>query len=658
MQPKERKKVEKLTRIYIGVMFLIVGILFSKLAWMQILENEVYQLRADSNRNRLMTITATRGDIITSDGTVLVTDRPSYQVVIDNQKVRNNTTVITTLSEILNDPIYTPEYIQQICDDNAGRLYQPIVLKKGIDIATVSVLEARRSELDGVTIEEKAERTYLEGDLASHVLGYIGEVSQSELDAQNEGLVDTTYKMGDYVGKIGVEKYYDEVLRGQDGYKQIEVDANNRPLSDIKTVDPEAGENLVLTIDYHLQKTLEEAFDRQITNLQSVRRSDKAGAGAAIILNPNTGEVLAMVSRPADKVTQQNRAIQGRYIPGSTFKPATAVAALEAGVVTPMESIYSPGRYWKPPYIKSTAPAGSYNLYKAIAKSDNVYFQEVGSRAGIDMISRYGAELGLEGSTGIDLAYESQAERVTEGLPTQEKRAAYFAYSEAYWTDYYDKKIAATEEEYAAQLALAATEEERKSIEKKRKNAIAKLEAQKVIDVKWNTEWHAADTFNIAIGQGRQNYTPIQLAVYIATIANGGTVYEPYIVKQIEDANGNVVEKHLPTVKHEAEISPATLAEVRKGMEAVTSPGGGAYSQFAHFPKDLKVAAKTGTAQPGGSGYRTATQQYYDGLFVAFAPADNPEIVFVSVVEYGYSGAGSGGPICRAVFEEYFGLNR
>lgn len=657
MQTQERKRVEQLIKIYTGIIFVIVAILIGKLAWMQLWQGEVYQSRADSNRNRLMTITAKRGDIVASDGTVLVTDRPSYQVVLNNQVVRGNTPVIETLAEILNDETLTAEAIQKICDDNRMRLYQPIVLKKNIDMETVSKLEARRSELDGVSIEAKSNRTYLQGDLASHVLGYIGEVSQTELDAQQNGESDTNYQLGDYVGKVGLEKYYDLVLRGVDGYKQVEVDANNRPLSDIRTVEPTEGNNLVLTIDYQLQKTLEEAMDANIARLQAARRSDKAGNGAAVVLDVNSGAVLAMVSRPADKVTQQNRAIQGRYIPGSTFKPVTATAALESGVVTVTEKIRNPGRYWKAPYIKSTAPVGNYSLYSAMAKSDNVYFQEIGRRAGIANIGKYGAEYGLDSPTGIDLAYENQGERVSEGLPTESKRDAYHQWAATVWAERYDQKIAAAEVEYAALLA-AASEEEKPAIEKRRRNAIAKLEADKLINVKWNSEWHEADTYNVAIGQGRQNYTPIQMAVYIATIANGGTVYQPYLVQEIRDNQGNILQETTPTVRHQADISSETLAHIQRALQAVAEPGGGAYSQFASFPADLKVAAKTGTAQPGGSGYRTSSQQYYDGVFVAYAPADDPQIAFVSVLEYGYSGAGSGGPICRAVFQEYFGLNQ
>lgn len=665
MQSKERKQLENLTRVYTVIVFVIIGILIAKLAWMQLVETDFYTSRADAQRNRLMTISATRGDIITSDGTVLVTDRPSYQLTVDYLSMKSggayNEEMIQLLVQLLEDPDMTAEKIKEICDANSGYLYKPIVLKKNLDIAAVSRIEAHRESLPGVTVESIPERTYLQGTLANHVLGYIGEVSQSELDAQTEAAEgdesQILYKMGDYIGKTGLERYYDQTLRGTDGYRQVEVNAAGRPVSEVKTVEPEAGNSLVLTIDANLQRVLEEAMDRTIASLQSQSRSDKAGAGAGVLLNVKTGEVLAMASRPEDNVGQQNRAIQGRYVPGSTFKPVTAIAALETGVVTDTEKIYNPGRYWIAPYIKTTAPIGYYNLYNGTAKSDNVYFQELGRRAGIDNIAKYGKALGLEGATGIDLAYESKGERASEGLPTAEKRQMYqdlaAANSDAYW----DAKIEEAEAQYTADMAAAMTEEEKKKIERRYKNNLAIYKSEKLINHKWNSEWHAADTFNVAIGQGRQNYTPIQLAVYAAAIANGGTVYQPYVVKEIRNNAGEVIETNEPVVRQDAGISEDTLNKVRNAMCQVTAPGGGAYSLFANFPANIKVAAKTGTAQPGRSGYRVGKKEYYDGLFICFAPADDPEIAFACVMEYGYSGSGSAGRVAKAVLEEYFGLN-
>ena len=461
MQTKEKKNLEDLTRIYTVLAFLVIGILIARLAWLQLVDTEIYASRADAQRNRLMTITATRGDIITSDEKVLVTDRPTYQLTVEYLAMRvdgeYDEALISRLVGIVKDPELTVEKVKEICDANKGYLYKPVVLKKNLDMATVSRIEANRNNLPGVNVEAVPERTYLYGTLASHVLGYIGEINQNELEQATleaeEAGEETIYKMGDYIGKVGLENYYDEVLRGTDGYRQVEVNAAGRPVSDVSVVEPEAGNTLVLTIDADLQMALENALDSTIASLRSQSRSDKAGAGAGVLLNVKTGEVLAMASRPEDNVGQQNRAIQGRYIPGSTFKPVTAIAALESGVTTDTETIYNPGRYWIAPFIKTTAPIGYYNLYNGMAKSDNVYFQEMGRRAGIDNIAKYGKMLGLEGPTGIDLAYESTGERATQGLPTIEKRKMYQDMAAETSDLSYDRRLEVLKQEKAEALA-------------------------------------------------------------------------------------------------------------------------------------------------------------------------------------------------------------
>lgn len=667
MQTKERKQIEKSLTIYMALITVVVVVFLVRLAWLQVIDTEDYQLQAQRNKIRLTAIDAARGNIISADGVVLATDQPTFQVIINTQTLADlgkdeAAEIVRRLAHILDDPELDAQTIQEKIDANRYRMYQPIVIKKGLDIHTVSIIEARRDELPGVSISSSPARTYPQGDVAGHVLGYIGEVSQEELDAQAEQeaasgeMAENRYVLGDYIGKNGLEKSYDDVLRGEKGSMQVEVDANNHPLSETTVVSPVVGNDLILTLDYQLQKQLEESFDSVAARLQADPRSDKAGAGAAVVLNAKTGAVLAMTSRPADKITQQNRAIQGRYIPGSTFKLVTLTAALETGNVTTTETIYNPGRYWIAPYISSTAAPGNYNVYTAVARSDNVFFQEIGRRTTREYIAKYGQELGLEYKTGIDLPYESSGERATDGLPTQEKLDQYNEWYTKNWTARYEKWIAESNEEYDEQIASAKTEDEKAKLTKEKERAEKQLRRDLERNLANNTMWRPADTFNIAIGQGRQNYTPLQLAVYISTIANGGIVYEPYVVAEIRDNNGNVIEKHEPVVKHTADISQETLKVDRDAMCRVTSPGGTAYSLFAHFPKDIKVGAKTGTSQPGGAGYKIGKKEYFDGIFVAFAPADDPEIVFACVMEYARSGSGSGGIVCKEVFEKYFGL--
>ena len=331
---------------------------------------------------------------------------------------------------------------------------------------------------------------------------------------------------------------------------------------------------------------------------------------------------------------------------------------LPEGKVTPKETIYNPGRYWYPPYIKSVAPRGPMNLYTAIAKSDNVYFQEMGRRAGIDAIARVGKDLGLDGPTGIDLPYESTGSSALQGLPTPEKRQQYFEWAAGVVNKRYEDRIKAKEEEYSQLLAQALDENERAKLERQKNNEIKSIEAQWKIDLNWNTSWHDVDTFNIAIGQGRQNYTPLQLATLVATIANNGVRYKPYVVEKIVSPSGEIIEEFKPQIASKSNISQSTFDEIKKAMAYTAQPGGTAYSLFRNFPQEIKVGAKTGTAQPGQAGYRVGDKQYYDGIFVAFAPVDDPQIAFAGIMEYGYSGSGSVGKVAKAVFEEYFGLNK
>ncbi len=655
MESKDRREINLKSRIFAAVLLVLGLILLARLAWIQIIESDIYQTSAASNRTRLLTIKAARGDIVSADGVVMATDQPVFQVNVNSQTLdgledEERANVISSLVNILADPEVTAESIEQALKDNRYRKYKPVMIKSNLDMQTVSEIEAHRLELPGVSVTTEPKRVYLQDEVAGHVIGYLGEVNQEELGA-NEN-----YKLGDLVGKIGVEKFYDEYLRGEDGVQQVEVDVYNNAVGEVTTVDASSGNDVFLTIDYELQKSMEDAFDKVISDLQRNSRSDKAGAGAAVLLDVKTGKVLAMVSRPNDKVTQQNRAIQGRYIPGSTFKPVTLTAALENKKVTTTERIYDPGRYWEAPYIKSTAPIGYYTLYGATAKSDNVFFQELGRRVGVDAIGLAGTELGLDGYTGVDLPYESKGERVTEGLPTRSKINAYNSWAAETKSAYYDKIIENTTAEYEKNIAAATTDSEKKTIERKYKNTLAQLKAQKAIDVKWVSEWHASDTYNVAIGQGRQNYTPLQLARYCATIANGGKIMKPYVVDHVQDKNGNVILKNEPELIAHSAVSDNTFKIVEDAMTGVSQPGGTAYSIFYDFPPEIKVAAKTGTSQPGQASYKSGKKEYYDGIFIAYAPADDPQVAFAAVVEYGYSGNGSGGRICREVFKKYFGL--
>ncbi len=640
---------------------LVFAVLILTLFKMQILDSEIYKTRADSNRMRLVGIQAPRGDILTSDGEVLVRDYPSFEVSLTYMDVVGAEESLVTLVEILNDPEITLEWLKEKIAENTYRSYEPIIIKRGLSIEEVSRIEARKNELPGVRITESPVRTYLYSGIASHLLGFTSEIS-SELG--QEGYEN--YRLGDLIGKFGVEKQYESFLRGEDGYQKVEVNAKNRPIGFVDTKEAVAGNNIVLTIDFKLQKLMDDSLDELLESLQKNPKTAYAEQGAIVLMEVKTGRILAMSSRPNDPIRYQNKVIQGRYIPGSTFKMITGLAALEYAKINPLEIIVNQGAYWEPPFIKSIAPLGPYNYYSAIARSDNVYFQEMGRRAGIANISKMGEEFGLNLPTGIDLPYESSGESVFQGLPNEEKRQAYFEWARGVTNSRYEKRLANLELEYEEKLSSTSDEEEIKKLTREKNRDINILKAQWQIDLNWNTSWHAADTFNVAIGQGRQNYTPIQLVSYVAQLANNGVRMKPYVVEKIVSEDGLVIEEFSPEIAGTTNISKDSIEKTIRGMIQASEPKGTAYSAFANFPSDIKVAAKTGTAQreiniesKDSKGETVVTQIFQsDGLFTAFAPANDPEIVFFGIVEAGNSGSGSAGKIAKILFEEYFGIGK
>jgi penicillin-binding protein 2 len=342
-----------------------------------------------------------------------------------------------------------------------------------------------------------------------------------------------------------------------------------------------------------------------------------------------------------------NRAIQSTYPPGSTFKPITGMAALEKGVMDPLKDLVNcAGSYWVAPYIKCTGVHGNVNYYKALGVSCNTYFQEMGRRAGKDEIIRVASEFGLGSRTGIDLPYEAKGLLPT---PAWKKEIG-----STLLKSKYDRLFKELDSKYANLQAKAANAEEKEKLVRKKAAEVAQLEAERKIDYNFNTNWQQYNTLNMSIGQGDNDYTVIQLANYVAAIANGGYVMQPHLVKKIVSHEGKVIKTFQPEVVHEADIAPLSIAETKRAMLAVTQPGGTAYSLFSHFPANIQVGAKTGTAETGRSGDNPRKE--FHGVFIAFAPFDNPQIAFAAVVEYGINGYTSSGYIARDIFEQYFGI--
>ncbi|MDD3022270.1 MAG: penicillin-binding transpeptidase domain-containing protein, partial [Syntrophomonadaceae bacterium] len=332
---------------------------------------------------------------------------------------------------------------------------------------------------------------------------------------------------------------------------------------------------------------------------------------------------------------------------GSTFKPVTGMAALERGVMDPENDyVNCGGAYWIAPYIKCTGVHGNVNYKSGMAVSCNTYFQEMGRRAGKDEIVRVAGEMGLGSLTGVDLPEE---EKGLLPSPAWKKETAAIITDRKY--EALQKEL---EKRYADLLEAANSDEERERLIKKQKNEKVKLEAQYNIDYNFDTSWQAFDTFNMSIGQGYNDYSVLQLANYAATIANNGNLLRPRVVQKIVSHDNKLVKEYKPELIKKADINETTLELTREAMLQVTQPGGTAYFLFSHFPQNVKVAAKTGTAETGRSG--DDPKREFHGVFLAFAPFENPEIAFAGVVEYGQHGSESAGWVARAVFEQYFGL--
>lgn len=604
------------------VFFLIIACVFSalelRLFYLQIVKAETFETLADKNKFRIISLPARRGDIYDRNKKVLATSKPVFTVAIASNEITQKEEVAKRLAAILNDPEITPETISKAVNEHYRR-YEPIVIKRlpyeeGIPI--VARIEERREELPGVTIQEEPMRFYPQGNLAGHILGTVGLINKEEMDI----LEKYNYRMNDWVGKTGLEKVFERFetetketgLRGKAGVEQVEVNAKHRPVRLWSHKDPVPGNSLVLTLDADLQEVMEKTMEETLKKVQKER--PKAKAGAAVLIDVRTGAVLAMASAPyldpndfANGLSKEkapyywdeklkptfNRAISGAYPPGSTFKMVTGIAALAAGKTTPQEKISCTPSAWTPPRAKCGKVHGPVNLKDAIAGSCNTYFQEIGYRVGIGGLYQAAKELGFGQKTGIELPGE------VEGiLPNKE------------WK----------EDKFSG----------------------------------WESSWRPYDTFFMSMGQGYNLYTPLQLANYVATIANGGKRMKPYLVDSIISPDGKLIKKFQPVVEDQLSVSPEMLEEVRKGMRSVIEPGGTAYSIFKDFPPELQVAGKTGTAQTGLPGDDKNSD--YHGLFVAFAPYDNPQVAFAGIIEYGYHGGSSVGLVAKAVFEQYFGL--
>ncbi|MDD4601200.1 Peptidoglycan D,D-transpeptidase MrdA [bioreactor metagenome] len=580
------------------IVVLVIMLLIGRLVYLQVAQGAYYERLADGNRIRLIPIMAPRGIFYDRNGVTLVSNRPGFTVSIVPISGPVEENIILQISEILG---VNPDIIRAKLAQHTGS-FEPIRIKSDVGPDIVTKIEERRSQLPGVVIEIQPIRNYVNNELTAHAFGYVSEINDTEL----EKLKPQGYKAGDIVGKFGLERVYDKELRGISGGGQVEVDVTGRPVQVLGKKEPIPGNNLILTIDYRIQKAAEIAIDEQLKYLQTETQFKNAYAAAAVAINPKTGEVLAMVSRPTFNPNlfsqgisfkdwnllnnnpynpMDNKVISGEYPPGSTFKIVTGAAALELGKVTPEEKILDTGRHWLIPKGNAMGEAlGWLNFKEAMSKSDNVYFYEMGNRLGIDNLESFARTFGLGEPTGINLPGE------TSGLVANRR---------------YKEKV-------------------------------------------YEEEWYLSETFDAAIGQGFQLTSPLQVASIMSQIANGGHRYRPYLVSKIINPKGDIVKEFKPEEVGKLTLSETNLNLIRDALRDVALEGGTAGHLFNDFPID--IAGKTGTAENShGSDH---------GWFVAYGPFDDPRIVVAVLVEQGGYGTSSAAPIAKKILEAAFNINQ
>lgn len=630
-------------QILLVIICFIFALLTGRLFYMQLIQNDKFTTLARENRMRLTTITAPRGEVFDRNGVKLVGNEPVYTVSLMNLTGESTGDVIPRLASILG--ISPAEIEEKVANQN--KLYEPVKIATRVSPEIITKIEEQRLELPGVVIDVEPQRQYPNGNILSHVMGYVRQINQEQLARhQAEG-----YRMGDPFGQAGLEYTYEKYLRGQDGGRQVEVDSMARPVRDLGVKEPVPGNNLILTIDHRVQKAAEEALERS-SKLALSQGYEEARAGAAVALDVNTGAVLAMASYPvydpvklSGVLTQKdyneifnsplkpmlNRALLA-YAPGSTFKMIVAMAGLDSGKTTIDETISDPGYFfWGRAFNDWKLDGhGQVDLIKAIKVSCDTYFYQLGLRMGIDEIARVAREFGLGEKTGIELPGEESG--VVPGPVSKiEQRIPYLSQEDK-------EKVREIQKRYDDLLNKTTDEAQRKELMSKRS---AELRA-----VEWELDWHDYDTIISSIGQGDNRYTPLELASYIATLANGGTRYKPYLVQRVVSPDGRLILENKPVELGRVSISQEAMAAARQGMrEVVLPPDGTAYGFFEGFPP---VAAKTGTAEVYGRDSHA--------LFVAFAPYDKPEIAVAVVVEHAGHGGSIGGPVAEAMLAAYFGL--
>ena len=595
-------------RIRLGIGGALVLLAFSILAvrfvYLQILQHDHYQTLAENNRISIVPIVPNRGLILDRNGIVLAHNFSAYTLEITPSKVKNLEETIDKLAEIVEIAPKDRKRFKKMLEESHS--FESLPIRTHLNDTEVARFAANHYRFPGVEIKARLFRHYPQGDIAAHAVGYIGRISDSDLEELDDAGESSNYRGTDHIGKTGIEQSYERQLHGTTGFEEVETDAGGRAVRTLSRTPPISGDNLTLGMDIKLQEVADKAFGDY--------------RGGLVALDPKTGTVLAMVSRPGfdpnlfvdgidpanwdalnnspDKPLN-NRALRGQYPPGSTFKPFMAIAALELGKRTANSTIFDPGYYMLPGsshhYRDWKAGGHGYvDIKKAIVVSCDTYFYGLAVDLGIDNIYKFISQFGFGRKTGIDVEGE-----LSGLLPSQDWK----------WKRFHQK-------------------------------------------------WYAGDTVSIGIGQGYNLATPIQLALATATLADGGIAMRPHLVTGIQDAKTNIIRPLTPEVINTINLKPANLALVKEGMVGVTQPGGTAVQASLGAP--YTIGGKTGTAQVVGMkqgekyvASRLAEQHRDHALFIAFAPAEDPKIAVAVLVENGGHGGTTAAPIARKVFDYY-----
>lgn len=578
------------------------GVLLGRFTWLQVVQRQHYHTLAEANRISLVPVVPNRGLILDRNGEVLAANYSAYTLEITPSRVANVERAIDELAAVIEVSPRDRRRFRKLEEESKN--FESLPIRTRLTEEEVARFAVNRFRFPGFEIKARLFRSYPLGEVASHAIGYIGRINDADVKRIEAAGLTTNYKGTDHIGKLGIEGAYENELHGITGSEQVEVDAGGRAIRALARNEPLSGNNLVVTLDLKLQRVAEEAF-------QDYR-------GALVAMDPKTGEVLALVSRPGfdpnlfvDGIDPQNwdalnnspdkplnnRALRGQYPPGSTIKPFMALAALEYRKRTPEYAISDPGFFTLPGVAHryrdwKKEGHGTVNMFRSLVQSCDTYYYGLAVDLGIDAIHAFLTRFGLGARTGIDIEGELQ------GLaPSQEWK----------WSRFKQK-------------------------------------------------WYVGDTVSIGIGQGYMLATPLQLATMTATLANGGTPVYPRLLKAVRDAKTNELRPAEHRLGQPVNVKPEHLALIKAAMVGVTSPGGTAVK--AGLNAGYTIAGKTGTAQviamKQGEKYdasRIREEHRDHALFIAFAPAEDPTLALALLVENGGSGSGTAAPIAREVFD-------